>query len=364
MEDQYKKINIKNNEKIQKINEQNNIPLMEAEIENIKSNKSELNQNHIKFQTTKISSELNSSLSTQYSNNSNNSNNIINNSHNSLNKSIITNNKPKIKQIKQNVDYLYNLEYFDEIYANLLFSQNKAKLKIDDNYMNKQNSINNQMRSILVDWIIEIHFHYNFKRKTLFQTIYIIDLFLSNNIIQKQNFQLLGAACLLISCKENEVLYPSIQNFVNFSNNAYTNKELLIMEKLVLKVLNFEILYPTSEEFYNIISKTFNFNKIQHHLGEYFLDSSLIDYNILKYKASTIAISCAYIVMKYYKINGYKILYTSKMIIGDESQKLIKDCSRELCFLVKNLSKSPFQAVKNKYSSEQLGNVASICEQK
>ena len=355
MEEQHQKKNIKNNEKFFQLNES----LVETEIENIMPKKSKFNQNPNKFQTTKISS-VNSSLSTNYSNNSNS---ILDNSLNSLNKSIKINNKQNLEQMKINYDYLYNLEYFDEIYTNLLFSQYKSKLRIDKNYMNKQKYINNQMRAILVDWIIEVHFHYNFKRKTLFQTIYILDLFLSNNIIQKENFQLLGATCLLISCKENEVLYPSIQEFVNISNNAYTKKELLIMEKFVLKVLNFEILYPTSEEFYNIISRTFNFNKIQHYLGEYFLDSSLIDYNCLKYNASTIAVACAYIVMKFYKMDGYKILYTSKMIIGDDSQKIIKDCSRELCFLVKSISKSPFQAVKNKYSSEQLGNVATICEE-
>ena len=40
------------------------------------------------------------------------------------------------------------------------------------------------MRAILVDWIIDIHNHYNFEQKTLFNTIYIIDAYLSKNIIE------------------------------------------------------------------------------------------------------------------------------------------------------------------------------------
>ena len=91
--------------------------------------------------------------------------------------------------------------------------------------MNKQKSINAQMREILVDWLIEIHFKFNFQRKTLFQTIFIIDLFLSKEIIQKDKFQLLGVASLLISCKENEIIYPKIQDFVDISNEAYTKAE-------------------------------------------------------------------------------------------------------------------------------------------
>ena len=358
MKRQSGKANNENN--CQKDNElipKNNISSMEEDIEDINTNnKSEFNQNSQKFKITKISSELNCSFETNYSNNDNN---ILDQSINSLSKS--NSNEPIKIPIKINLDYLYNIEYLDEIYTNLLLEQKYSKLKIDKNYMEKQNHINAQMRAILVDWLIEIHFKFNFQRKTLFQTIFIIDLFLSQKIIQKENFQLLGVACLLISCKENEIFYPKLQDFVEISNHAYTKAELLKMEKYVLKVLNFEILYPTSEEFYNIISKTFNFNKTQHYLGEYFLDSSLLDYNNLKYNCSTIAVACAYIVMKFYKMNEYKDLYSFKMIIGDESHKNIKDCAKDLCFLVKNLSKSSLRETIEKYSLDEFGNVAAIC---
>ena len=353
------KKNIENkNQKTEELIPKNNISSMEEEIIAIKpNNKSEFNQNEKQFQITKISSELNCSLETNYSNNANN---LLDQSFNSLNKSI--SNEPKEKPVKKNLDYLYNVDYLDEIYINLLLDQAYSKLKIDQNYMNKQNnSINVQMRAILVDWLIEIHFKFNFQRKTLFQTIFIIDAFLSKKVIQKEKFQLLGVACLLISCKENEIFYPKLQDFVDISNDAYTKSELLKMEKYILKILNFEIFYPTSEEFYNIISKTFNFNKTQHHLGEYFLDSSLLDYNILKYNFSTIAVACAYIVMKFYKMKEYKDLYSFKMIIGDESHKNIKECTKDLCFLVKNLSKSSLRATIEKYSLEEFGNVAAIC---
>jgi cyclin B len=357
MERQNDKMDIENNnQNTQNINPNINISSMEGDL---KSNSQEFNKNTNKFQTS--SSELNSSLATNYSNNANS---VLDQSINSLNKSNISSDKLKFEPIKINNEYLYNLEYFDEMYTNLLLDQKNAKVNIDKYYMNKQNDINAQMRAILVDWLIEIHYRFNFKRKTLFQTIFIIDLFLSKIIIQKDKFQLLGVACLLISCKENEIFYPRLQDFVNISNNAYSKDELIKMENYVLKILNFEILCPTSEEFYNIISKTFNFSKAQHHLGEYFLDSSLIDYKNLKYNFSTIAVACAYIVMKFYKMNGYKDLYSYKMIIGDESHKDIKECAKDLCFLVKHLSKSSLRATKDKYSLEEYDNVASICESK
>ena len=133
-------------------------------------------------------------------NKSNNSNNIFNNNIDNF-----YNNKSKIEPIfkinigKNNSEYLYNLEYFGEIYINLLFEERNANLKIEKNYNAKQKDINEKMRSILVDWIIEVNYIFHFKIKILFQTIYIIDLYLFQKIIQKTGLQLLGIASLLIA---------------------------------------------------------------------------------------------------------------------------------------------------------------------
>ena len=98
-------------------------------------------------------------------------------------------------------------EYLDEIYINLLFDEKNFEKKINPDYFNFQKSINYKMRAILVDWIIDIHSHFKFFKKTLFQCIYIIDAYLSKKNIDKKYLQLLGIASLLISCKENEIIY-------------------------------------------------------------------------------------------------------------------------------------------------------------
>ena len=335
---------------------------MEVEIEVKISNDTEKNS----FVNNKENPmELNTSISTYCSNTSKSMNDSIN----SLDKS--TNKKEeheiifkivKINNKKNNT--IFKDEYLDEIYQNFILDEKLSNLKINSNYMKKQNNINDKMRAILVDWLIEVHRNYNFKRKTLFQTIYIIDLYLSYEIVHKEHLQLLGVASLLISAKENEVIYPSLEEFISITDNAYNKSQLLKMEIHVLKALNFEVIIPTAEEYYNILSKIFNFNKTQHHLGEYFLDSALVDYNMLKYNYSTIGLACIYIVMKFYGLNGYKDLYSSKLIMGFSSQKMIKDCAKDLCFLVKNLSKSYLKAAKEKYSSKKYDNVAAICEEK
>ena len=255
-------------------------------------------------------------------------------------------------------------DYLDEIYNNLLIDEKEIKYSPKMGYMEMQGDINEQMRAILIDWLVEVHYRFRLKSKTLFQTVWIIDAYLSLNQITRAKLQLLGIASLLISCKSQEIYYPQLNEFIDITDGAYVKNELIEMEKKVLKVLDFNIVAPTANDFYNIIAKAFCFDQKQFYLGKYFLESSLIDYRMIKYSSSVIGASCAYIVMKFFGIDNYKILYKNEVINENCPQKIIKEAARDICFLVKNLSQSTLKAVKDKYSLNHFLNVVQFCEQK
>lgn len=77
-------------------------------------------------------------------------------------------------------------EYINLIYYNLLLEQNQINLFTNYNFIENQKEINAKMRSILIDWIIEIHFKFNFTDETLSLTVLIIDKYLSKNQVQKK----------------------------------------------------------------------------------------------------------------------------------------------------------------------------------
>ena len=265
---------------------------------------------------------------------------------------------------KSNTDYIsFTGEYLDEIYSNLLSDEKELKLCPKMGYMTLQGDINEQMRAILIDWLVEVHYRFRLKSETLFQTVWIIDTYLSMVQITRAKLQLLGIASLLISCKSNEIYYPQLNEFTDITDGAYVKSELIEMEKKVLKILKFNIISPTSNDFYNIISKAFGFDQKQFYLGKYFLESSLIDYRMIKYNPSVIGVSCAYIVMKFFGINNYKILYKNEVVNDPCPQKIIKEAARDICALVKNLAESTLKAVKDKYCLNQFLNVALLCEQ-
>lgn len=288
----------------------------------------------------------------------------LNNSSTDLSSIIKSKKFNKLINYKNNIESIsYAAEYLEEIFFNLLIDEKNIKIKPKYGYMKFQNSINEQMRAILIDWIVEIHLKLNLKIETLYQTIWIIDSFLSIKLIEKSKFQLLGISALLISCKINEIYYPSITNFIKLTDNTYKKEELIKMEDDVLQILEYNVLTPTSIQFYQIISKYFNFDDKVHYLGKFFLENSLIDYEMIFFSPSIIAFSCAYIVMKYFGLKNYKYLFEIYNFYNNESnQKIIKDVARKLCFLVKNLSKSNLKSIKEKYSNSKFFCVSKYCQ--
>ena len=254
-------------------------------------------------------------------------------------------------------------EYLNEIYKNLLEDEKSATFKPVFEYMKKQEDINSQMRAILLDWLVEVHLRFHLVPQTFYCCVFIIDAYLSQTQIKRVKLQLLGIAALLIACKIYEIHYPKLEKFTEITDNAYNVEELLEMENNILSVLKFDISSPTALEFYEIIAKAFNFDKKQYYLGRYFIESALIDDYLLKYSYSIIACACSYIVMKFFGIRNYSILYKAGVLLVETPQKIIKDAARDICFLVKNLSRSSLKALKEKYAMNCYENVSELCEE-
>lgn len=91
------------------------------------------------------------------------------------------------------------------ILLNLL--QNES---VPSDYMASQPEINEQMRAILVDWLIEVHYKFELNPETLYLTINIVDRFLSVKKVQRRELQLLGIGALLVASKYEEIWAPLV----------------------------------------------------------------------------------------------------------------------------------------------------------
>ena len=268
------------------------------------------------------------------------------------------------------------VEYIDDILINILKEERDLKLKIDPLYFQFQTDINSKMRAILIDWLIDVHLKFNFRQETLYITINIIDRYLSVKRIERCNFQLLGVTALFIACKQNEISFRKLNEYVYITDNAYSEEDIKKMENKVLDTLNFDLLFPSSLTFYEILSYKLNIyeDKKKFNFGEFLMESFYLDENCLKYSASTIACAVGYIVMKYFKMENYKECYNSdkfnikpiKEFIDKFSKSnnypiyVIKECAKDICYFMNNLSKGNLKSTIRKYSIEKYENVTHL----
>ena len=78
------------------------------------------------------------------------------------------------------------------------------------------------MREILLDWLVQVHARFRLLLETLFLCVYIINRFLSAQVVSLAKLQLVGITCLFISSKVEEIVAPSVSHFLHCMDSSYT----------------------------------------------------------------------------------------------------------------------------------------------
>ena len=123
-------------------------------------------------------------------------------------------------------------EYAVEIFNFL--RQSETDYIASAGYMEKQEDINEKMRGILIDWLVEVHLKFKLVPESLYLTVNLIDRFLEKDQVNRQKLQLVGVTAMLIACKYEEIYPPIVKDFVYITDNAYTKDEILAMERKML----------------------------------------------------------------------------------------------------------------------------------
>ena len=286
-----------------------------------------------------------------------------------LDKDILPKNNLNINNIsiKPNNDILlpkYDLqfaeEYQDEIIPYLISLENEKR--INPNYMSKQNDINEKMRMILIDWLIEVHLKFKLLPETLFLTINFIDRYLQNNQTPRDKLQLIAVSSLLIACKYEEIYPPEISSFVYITDNAYTKEEILNYEIKILGDLEYDITYPTSLRFLEILLIKLNLSKDNIFINKmmYLIELCFSKLYFYNFTYLELVLSCCLFL---YEKN---LIMTQNVIkcfnLGDNYNKMekIKKCIFEIKNLVEymNENKNVFKGVRQKYSLEKYGSIS------
>lgn len=143
--------------------------------------------------------------------------------------------------------------------------------------MSRQNDINEKMRGILVDWVIEVHFKFKLVPETLFLTVNLIDRYLEKVNIERTQLQLVSVASLLIASKYEDICPPVLKDYVFISDNAYEPEDILAMEQSILSTLEFDISGPSTYRFLERYAQIAEADEVMWNLSRYLIELTLIE---------------------------------------------------------------------------------------
>ncbi|KAL9544740.1 hypothetical protein MBANPS3_007474 [Mucor bainieri] len=189
-------------------------------------------------------------------------------------------------------------EYAGEIFGYLFDSE--PGVMADPKYANnQQHEISWKMRSVLVDWVIEIHYLFGLLPETLFLAVNIIDRFLSLRTVALGKLQLVGITSLYIATKFEENTCPIMQDFLYMTDKAVTEDEFIKAERFIMQILDFRLCYPNPLNFLRrVCTEETNCDVHTRTLAKYFMEISCIDHRFIGVRPSKIAAAALWLSKK------------------------------------------------------------------
>lgn len=203
---------------------------------------------------------------------------------------IDSNSTNDIKMVKE-----YNSDIFKYFY------QREPVLSPAFNYTKDKHSmyyLRPKLRTILVDWIVQVHEKFQCISETLLLAINIMDRFLSTSKVSTSKLQLVAITSLFIASKFYEINLPKISNYAYVTDGAASIRDIKLAEYQILKALNFEIAWPNSMDFIRRISKSDNYDERTRKYAKMIIEFAYCSTLFIHLKPSLLSVLSMYIAKK------------------------------------------------------------------
>ncbi|PNF33095.1 G2/mitotic-specific cyclin-B [Cryptotermes secundus] len=242
-------------------------------------------------------------------------------------------------------------EYVNDIYAYL--REVEAKYPIKKNHLESQ-EVTGKMRSMLVDWLVEVHQEFHLLAETLYLTVAIIDRYLQEvHTTTRKKLQLVGVGAMFLAAKYEEMFAPEVGDFVYICANTYVKAEILQMEKVIVRALNFNFSRPLPLHFLRRYSKAAHALPVHHAMAKYLLELSLVDYDMCHYAPSLISAAAIYLALWLFQSEKKGVWTKTLVYYTSYSYRDIEAIVKKLAGLVVKAGTSKYQAVNKKYAQSK-----------
>lgn len=266
--------------------------------------------------------------------------------------------KPKEQIVDIDADDLNNdlavVEYIEDMYTFYKSAEHEGRVH---DYMDSQPELNEKMRAILVDWLVQVHLKFELSPETFYLTINIVDRYLASKTTSRRELQLVGLSALLLASKYEEIWAPEVTELVCISDRTYSHKQVLVMEKRILGELEWNLTVPTPYVFLARFIKASVTDSGVENMVYFLAELGMMNYaTLIMYSPSKIAASAVYAARatlnKAPFWNGTLKLHTGFDEVG------VVDCAKMLVGYHSRAAEEKLRGVYRKYMAAERGAVA------
>merc|ERR1712198_394241 len=262
------------------------------------------------------------------------------------------------------------VDYVNEIYEYMRMMERSQAIKKD--YLHgKIGAILPKMRSVLIEWLVEVHQQFSLLQETLYLSVAILDRFMqvAAEKIPRKHLQLVGVSAMFIAAKYEEMYAPEIGDFVYITDNAYTQSQIREMEIKIMGVLKFDLGRPLPLHFLRRNSKAGQVDATAHTMAKYVMELTLLEYGFAHILPSEVAAAALAFSVRALdtedkplsELWNTTLQYYSQYSLEDISSTLQKVAAMVLT-TTRAPEKSKLLAIRKKYSNKKFGKIAEYSE--
>jgi cyclin A len=223
-------------------------------------------------------------------------------------------------------------------------------------YLRTQTEVHEKMRTILIDWFVDVALKFKLHPETYFLAVNIVDRYLSVASVARTQLQLVGITAIWIAAKYEEMWAPTVAECVSITANTYNRDEVMRMERTILAALQFKLTVPTC---YMMLARLLDVIEADAQLRNtalFYLEHAVLDYKYLGFLPSQLAYSSLYLAHLHLRKPdawSFTLQYYSKSQATD-----FRACAQNLLDFTILIASSKYQAIRRKYSSSRYNEVA------
>ncbi|XP_075771377.1 cyclin-P isoform X3 [Pelodiscus sinensis] len=191
----------------------------------------------------------------------------------------------ELGQALVSMDMALEQEYAWDIFTSMLQKQSGHVFRS----WQMPRAVTAEMRALVVDWLVQVHEYLSLADDTLYLAVYLMNAYMKVARVRVPALQLLSVTCLFVACKVEECTFPEPAELCFMTEDSFSRRELLRMERKVLSRLDFQLHYTNPVHLLQLLAALGRCPPEVHHLAMYFMELSLMEVDCVAFEPAQLA---------------------------------------------------------------------------